>query len=518
MRKTGRILIWVLYACLLIVMISMFGSGAIASGILMLIAAVAIAPIEPIRELKKRIKFGRLIAGAAAVLLIFIGMLASPSDATENEKQTDIANDDIVGDIINDTADTQKNGTEIDEKNEDDEKVAVVSTFSVLFIDVGQGDSALVECDGRYMLIDGGNKADSDLIYTVLKDKNIDYLDIVVGTHADEDHVGGLAGALNFAKADVVLCPVLSYESEAFKNFVKYADQNGNGIKVPQVGEKYQLGSAEIEILAVNTSEESNDTSIVLKIKYGETSFLFVGDAEEETEKFLVDSNVDLSATVLKIGHHGAATSTSEDFLEKISPEYAVVSVGENNDYGHPSEGVMLRLKDAEITVFRTDMQGDIYCSSDGKNVTFNTEKNGDADVFAVTDETTENEGEKQETTPVPEQNVAPEETETNTAPTPDPAPSPDPEPTPTPNPAPEPETALTPTPDPEETPEPEPAPEPEPEQPVYSYVLNTNTGRFHWTSCHSVREMDEENKWYYTGTRESVIDMGYTPCGNCHP
>ena len=336
------------------------------------------------------------------------------------------------------------------------------STFSILFIDVGQGDSALVECDGHYMLIDGGNKADSDLIYTILKDKKIEHLDILVGTHADEDHVGGLAGALNYAKADLTLCPVLTYDSKAFENFAKYADKNGNGITIPNVGDTYSLGSAQIIVAAVNTDTNSNDTSIVLKIVYKETSFLFTGDAEILTEETLSKSAFDLSATVLKVGHHGSATSSSEEFLKAVAPEYAVISVGEDNDYGHPTQTVLDRLGSLGVKVYRTDLQGDILCVSDGKTVTFEVEKNETADTLTAPSVKAENETAQQ-----PEAEIPPTTEQTSGQ---------------------------------------------------YDYILNTNTGKFHWPGCSSVDNMNEENKCYYSGTRQSVIDMGYSPCGNCHP
>lgn len=151
---------------------------------------------------------------------------------------------------------------------------------------------------------------------------------------------------------------------------------------MPAVGDTYDLGSASIEILGVNGGSGSNNSSIVLRIDYGETSFLFVGDAERDAEQTILDSGADLSATVLKVGHHGSETSTTYPFLRQIMPQYAVISVGTGNVYGHPTEAALSRLRDAEVTVFRTDLQGDITCSSDGSTVTFAVSRNPDADVF----------------------------------------------------------------------------------------------------------------------------------------
>lgn len=254
------------------------------------------------------------------------------------------------------------------------------STIEVHFIDVGQGDSALVLCDGEAMLIDGGEASESSKIYSYLKTNGIDYLDYVVATHAHSDHIGGLSGALNYAKVGTALCPVTSYDSETFSSFVKYLDKQGVSITVPSTGESFMLGSASVQILGPQKDyDDPNDTSIVLKVIYGETSFLFTGDAERTAEGDILDAGYDLSATVLKVGHHGSDTSTSYPFLREVMPEYAVIQVGVDNSYGHPTEDTLSRLRDADVKVYRNDLQGTIICVSDGQTVSFTTEKNESA-------------------------------------------------------------------------------------------------------------------------------------------
>lgn len=274
---------------------------------------------------------------------------------------------DVDGSIINSVGDDSSNSSVIQPSTQPE--IPVGSTFSVRYIDVGQADLALVECDGHYMLIDGGNKADSDLIYSVLEKTMVPKFDIIVGTHAHEDHIGGLPGAFAYTTADLTLSPVTDYDSKAFADFKRYADEKGGGLVVPDIGDKYKLGSADIEILGVNMAEKTNDTSIILKVTYGATSFLFTGDAEREAEQAILDNNTDISATVLKVGHHGSATSTSYSWLYNIDPKYAIISVGKDNDYNHPTDEVLSRLRDANVETYRTDLNGDIIVTSDGTTV-----------------------------------------------------------------------------------------------------------------------------------------------------
>lgn len=327
--------------------------------------------------------------------------------------------------------------------------VSESGSFTIHFIDVGQADSALVTCDGHSMLIDGGNADDSNLVYSVLQRETDGHLDYVVGTHAHEDHIGGLSGAFEADTADVTFCPVTEYDSKAFRNFKTRADEKGGGITVPTVGDTFTLGEASVTVVAVNSvPEDTNNTSIVIRIVYGDTSFLFTGDAEQETEARILESGQDIESTVLKVGHHGSSTSTSQAFLDAVSPTYAVISCGKDNSYGHPHSETLAKLASAGVEVFRTDELGDIYCTSDGTEVTFSYgEYHKDSDTSAAEIE--------------------------------------------------------------------------EPQQPdtiSETYILNTNSRKFHRPDCSSASQISDANREEYTGTREELIEQGYTPCGYCKP
>ena len=249
------------------------------------------------------------------------------------------------------------------------------STFSIHFFNVGEGDSALVECDGHYMLIDGGNPSNSSFLYSYLQRHKIEYLDDIICTHVHADHAGGLSGALNYAKVGTAYAPVTKGDGKAFINFVKYLDKQGKGITVPSPGDSFALGSAKITIIGPVdmslASENENNSSIVLRIVYGDTSFLFTGDAEEAEELSIVNSKAVLRSTLLKVGHHGSSTSSSKEFLRAIKPDVSIISVGKDNGYGHPHEVILERLQKFCTKIYRTDIQGEIICRSDGSSLSF---------------------------------------------------------------------------------------------------------------------------------------------------
>jgi len=364
---------------------------------------------------------------------------------------------------------TVSEGTSVEEsatnETQSESILSETSTFEIHFLDVGQADAALVLCDNEAMLIDGGNPEDSSLIYSYLKSHGVNHLEYIICTHPHEDHVGGLSGALNCATVGTVYCSIDSYDSKTFDSFKHYLEKQNKEIEMPAAGDTFSLGSSSVSILGPTEHySDINNMSIVLRIQYGNTSFLFAGDAEIDSEQDILNAGTNLKSTLLKVGHHGSDTSTSYRWLREIAPEYAIISVGKNNSYGHPTEQTLSRLRDAEVTLFRTDLQGHIICTSNGETLTFTTERNAHADTLNTAPSAAN------PTTPTADQ---PEATTSSTGPS---------------------------------------------STPKTSYVLNTNTKKFHYPHCSSVKQMANKNRQDVTLNREEIIAQGYTPCGRCNP
>ena len=184
--------------------------------------------------------------------------------------------------------------------------------MEVHFIDVGQGDAAVILCEGEVLMIDGGNAADSRCIYSYLREQlRIAHIDYMIATHPHEDHIGGLPGALNACSVGKIYSPVAEYDSDAFRALLTYAAKQGLALTVPMAGDGFHVGSADVQFLSPGREFASeNDLSLVVRITYGETALLFAGDAEWEAEREMVAAGYDLSADLLKVGHHGSETSS----------------------------------------------------------------------------------------------------------------------------------------------------------------------------------------------------------------
>jgi len=265
----------------------------------------------------------------------------------------------------------------------------VSDNLAVHFIDVGQADCALLECDGKFMLIDGGNVADSSLVVSYLQKAGVEELEAVICSHAHEDHVGGLPGVLAVFPTKAVYAPTRTYSSKCFDDFLYYTDQQGLTVTIPSVGDTIELGDATATVLGpVKTYPDPNNTSIILMVQFGENKFLFTGDMEVEAENDMLDAGAKVKADVLKVGHHGSNTSTGYRFLYEVDPTYAIISVGADNTYGHPHDEPMSRLRDADAMIFRTDELGSIVAVSDGRNITFTWDKSAAQPEDPTTGET----------------------------------------------------------------------------------------------------------------------------------
>ncbi len=245
--------------------------------------------------------------------------------------------------------------------------------FQVHFIDVGQADSALILCDGEAMLIDGGTNEAGELIAGYIRENDVKYLKYMIGTHPHEDHIGGLDTVMNSVDTEILFIPDLEYDSNSYNDVLEMAKNNHVSIRYPEVGNTYRLGEAVITILApVRTGYvDTNNYSIVVRIDYRNTSFLFTGDAEIESEYDMLETGLNLKADVLKVGHHGSDTSTSEAFIKAVCPAYAIISVGVGNTYGHPAQQTLQRLTEWGVSFYRTDESGTIIAYSDGEDIYF---------------------------------------------------------------------------------------------------------------------------------------------------
>lgn len=230
------------------------------------------------------------------------------------------------------------------------------------FLDVGHGDCTIITCDGESMIIDGGNSGCSELVFNYLTNHGITELKYAVATHPDSDHVGGLPAAFHAANVQTLFSPVKDSSEKRFGTLIKTAKQKSVPLIVPDAGATYSLGDAKITILSpVIMFADTNDISIVLRIDYGSTSFLFTGDASTAVEKDLIARSANLDADVLKVSHHGSSTATSSAFVSAVSPEVAVISCAHDTDY--PSWDVLYALADTSVLI--TAQKGTIILRAD---------------------------------------------------------------------------------------------------------------------------------------------------------
>ena len=257
---------------------------------------------------------------------------------------------------------------------------ALEDTMAVHYLDAGQGDSIFIELPGqRTMLIDASTNSAEQTVIDYISGLGYDSIDYVIATHSHEDHIGGMDGVLNTFKVDKFYMPDDVSTTKTYENMLDALENNGAQVNEAKAGVSIiSEDSLSIDILSPISShaedygDDHNAWSVMCRIVYGENSFMFTGDAEAETESFL---SGDLQSDVLKVGHHGSRTSTSEDFFYKVDPKIAIISCGEDNDYGHPHSEVVSLLESANVKIYRTDISGNITVTSDGKTLNVTTEK-----------------------------------------------------------------------------------------------------------------------------------------------
>jgi len=341
-------------------------------------------------------------------------------------------------------------------------------TLEVHYIDVGQGDATLIKCGSHAMLIDGGNNNKGTTVQLYLKKQGVESLDYVIGTHPDADHIGGLDVIVYKYNCDTVIMPDYEKDTKTYQELVDVIHDKNMKITYPVVGEQYALGEAKFTIIAPNSNSyggNANDYSVAILLEYGKNRFLFTGDAEETSEAEMLTNGIDISADVYKVAHHGSRSASTQEFLNAVHPKYAVISCGEGNSYGHPHAEVLNRLRSMGVEVFRTDEQGSIIASSDGENINWNCS----ATDSWQSGEQTESDRENSEDENPGDENSGNAISDAVTS---------------------------------EQT----------------TYVLNTNTKKFHRETCGSVSQIKEENFQKVQMSREELEQSGYSPCKNCNP
>lgn len=290
---------------------------------------------------------------------------------------------------VKEQADDKKENEATDQNTEEDIEEAPEQTIStndleglkVHFIDVGQADASLIEFtqDGESfnILIDSGDW-NSNAVVNYLSHRKIEHLDIIVGTHPHADHIGQIDQIIAQFGVEEVWLSGDTATSQVFERVIDAIDQNDIGYHEPRAGEIYDIGPLVMEVVhPQSVNGNLNNGSISLRLVYGEVAFLLTGDSEEEAERGMLNRGANLEADILKLGHHGSNTSTIPAFLDAVNPKVGIISVGKNNQYGHPHDEVVTRVKDKDIDLYATHINGTIIVETDGKSYKVTTKADG---------------------------------------------------------------------------------------------------------------------------------------------
>ena len=269
------------------------------------------------------------------------------------------------------TSSTQNSGTTITEPATVPEQA---SDFEIHFIDVGQGDSTLIKCDNHYMLIDAGDNDKGKVVVDYLNSQNVTKLDYLIGTHPDSDHIGGLDTVIDNIECDNILLSSKVSQTKTFNDVLTAIENANNTYSVPNIGDTFYLGDAKVSVIGpVTEYEDNNNNSIAVIVEYSGKKIAFMGDTEKEGENDILQSGINIDVDVIKIGHHGSRSSSTNAFLSALSPEYAIISCGTDNSYGHPHLETLLTLRGMDVQIYRTDVQGTVIMYINNGNIIFNT-------------------------------------------------------------------------------------------------------------------------------------------------
>ena len=328
--------------------------------------------------------------------------------------------------------------------------------LKVSFIDVGQGDSILLSSDDEFVLVDAGEKEYGEAVLDYIKSQGAKSLKYVIATHPHSDHIGGLKTVINGIECENFITSETDQSTTTWLNVLRAVDKNDVNFIDSQPGATYSFGEAQFTVLAPLSDgyEGYNNYSVVIKATCSNISYLLCGDAETISEKEMLKSKEDLSADVIKLGHHGSSTSSSKAFIKAVNPSFAIISCGKNNDYGHPHKETIKTLNDFNITYYRTDELGTIVSATDGTYLKFYSSTGNISDETYIP--SSKNTADTSDTK---------DKTQTN-----------------------------------EE-----------------SYIGNKNSKIFHNPDCSGAVNMSDKNKVYFD-SRDKAIENGYAPCGSCKP
>jgi len=387
MKRLINIIKWILFGFMMILGLSCATVNAWIAMLLFLLTGICVSPAG--KELMEKLNPGlKKFTGLTAAVLFTasLGIMLGTADTTglsSASGETGMVQEESTTQTVEPTSEDSVETTEVSQK----ETLVTAETppasvkaeekheenMEVHFIDVGQGDCTLVKCGDFSMLIDAGDDSKGTTIQNYLQKQGIEKLDYLILTHPDADHIGGAPVVITKFEIDTAFISNYEKDNKTYLKLIQALDDKQVSYSTPEVGDTYTLGSAEFTILAPNgTYDEPNNASIALLLQNGSNRFLFTGDAEEQAEKDIQKYNEDIQADVYQVGHHGAKTSSSEAFLNKVQPEFAVISCAEGNSYGHPHAQTLNTLRSMGVKVFRTDEQGSIVAESDGTEIVWN--------------------------------------------------------------------------------------------------------------------------------------------------